>query len=64
MFLLFAEFDGTRSAVEKSLATCEWQLNCVILLFEATFFCTGVYPEIFLSFLHVSVNNLVELLYF
>ena len=24
----------------------------------------GVYPEIFLSFLHISVNNLIELLYF
>jgi hypothetical protein len=56
--------DGTRSAVERSLATCGWQLNCIRRLFEAISLSIGIYPEIFLSSLHVSVNNLVEFLYF
>jgi hypothetical protein len=56
--------DGTRSAVERSLAMCGWQLNYFRLLFEAISLSIGIYPEVFLSYLHVSVNNLVEFLYF
>lgn len=61
MFFLFAEFDGTRSAVEKSLAACGWQLSDTKSLFEAIFKGeTVIKATPHIGLLHRGTEKLIE----